>query len=61
MENWVNRDIKISFKPSKALQELMDTAEKANDEGNWGYFNLADAIDIACKNLYTEGVITKHD
>lgn len=61
VEDWINRDVHLSFEPDGILKNLMEMAEKANDEGNWGYFNLADSIDIICKNLYADGKLTKHD
>lgn len=61
MEDWVNKEIQISFAPNSNLKSLMDMAERANDEGDFGYFSLVDTIDVICKNLYAEGVITQHD
>lgn len=60
MYNFINGDIKIDFSVPASLQELIDIAEKADLDNDIGtYINYANGIDIAAKNCYGAGLITK--
>jgi hypothetical protein len=44
----------------KILQSLIDEAEEADLADNFGsYENIADTIDVYCKNFYLDGKLTK--
>ncbi len=48
--NYINNDIKIDFKLSHTMQDLVDKAEKADILEDYGlYMNLADTIDFQAK------------
>lgn len=56
----INRNIKIDFHVPIVLQEIMDMAEAADSEGNFGlYYDLAENVDTIAKNLYTDGKLTR--
>ena len=54
----INDVIKIDFKIPEALRHLMEEAEKADIRNDGSYDNLADTIDVMCKNCYAVGKIT---
>ena len=59
--NYVNESIKCDFKVPIGLQELIDLAEQADRDKDFGsYINYADAIDTVAKNCCFDGTITKH-
>lgn len=57
--NEINDEIKIDFEVPEILFHLMEDAEVADIRNDGSYDNLADTIDIYCKNLCSDGKITK--
>jgi len=57
---WVNDDIKVDISVLPfALKDLCMRAEEMDIAGDWGYSEIADAIDIEAKNIYVEGGINR--
>lgn len=54
----INDEIKIEFKMPEMLQNLMLDAEIADRRNDGSYDNLADMIDVLCKNYYSDGILT---
>ena len=60
--HYINNDIKIDFKLSKTMQDLVDEAEVADILNDYGlYMNLADAIDSQGKKETTHHVIRESE
>lgn len=60
MYNFINDKYVIDFEVPVGLQDFIDEAEKADKENDLGtYAVYADAIDVAAKNCYGAGLITK--
>lgn len=56
----INYSIKINFHVPTFLQEIMNMAEAADSEKNFGlYYDLAENIDTIAKNLYADGKLTQ--
>lgn len=54
----INDEIKIEFKIPDMLQNLILDAEIADRRNDGSYDNLADMIDVLCKNYYSDGILT---
>lgn len=54
----INDEIKIEFKLPEMLQNLILDAEIADRRNDGSYDNLADMIDVLCKNYYSDGILT---
>lgn len=54
----INDEIKIEFKIPEMLQNLIMDAEIADKRNDGSYDNLADMIDVLCKNYYSDGILT---
>lgn len=54
----INDEIKIEFKMPEMLQNLILDAEIADRRNDGSYDNLADMIDVLCKNYYSDGILT---
>lgn len=54
----INDEIKINFKLPEMLQNLIAEAETADMRNDGSYDNLADTIDVLCKNYYADGKLT---
>ena len=60
--HYINNDIKIDFKLSKTMQDLVDEAEVADILNDYGlYMNLADAIDSQGKKEITHHIIRESE
>jgi hypothetical protein len=56
----IDDSVKIDFEVPKILQSLIDEAEEADLADNFGsYENIADTIDVYCKNFYLDRKLTK--
>lgn len=56
----INDEIIIDFTVPGYLKSEFEEAERADLEGNEGlYYEVADNIDVVCKNLNADGKITK--
>ena len=58
-EQWINDSIIINFPIPSGIQELMDMCEQAQKNKDYGYFGYEEALDYACKELVTQGKMTK--
>lgn len=60
--NFINNNVKINFDLTKELEDLINKAEKADHDNNYGlYMNLADAIDVRAKKEVSLHNITYSD
>lgn len=61
MYNYINDDVKLDFEIPKSLVYLIEMCEKYDQEDNYGAYNsFADFLtEVASKELYVKGVITK--
>ena len=59
MYHEINNNIEINFPLPPELFYLIEEIEEADKLDDGRYYNLADTIDICCKNLYAAGKITK--
>lgn len=60
MSNFINDNIKIDFPVPINIQDFIEIAEKADLENHLGiYIAYADAIDVAAKNAYAAGKLTR--
>ena len=58
--NFINDDVKIDFKLSKTMKDLVDKCEEADLINDYGlYMNVADAIDSQGKKEATYHIITE--
>lgn len=58
--NYIDNTVKIDFKLSRCMQDLVDTAEDADIKEDLGkYLNYADAIDTQAKLECTRGKMTE--
>lgn len=55
----INDTIEIKFQVPEILSNLMIEAELADKLNDGSYDNLADTIDVVCKNYCSDGKITK--
>lgn len=59
MYHEINDEIKLDFGMPDVLRNLLQEAEEADIRNDGSYINLADTIDVVCKNLCSDGKITK--
>lgn len=59
--NFINDNIKLDFKISKDMQNLIDKCEKADAEDDYGiYMNYAEMLAfVIAKEAYVQGSITR--
>lgn len=55
MTNWINDEVKLSFKLPTSLQPLVKKLEELEQAQNYAYFNYSDALDCAAKELVVKG------
>lgn len=58
MANWINDEIKLSFKLPRSLQPLVKKLEELDRAQNYAYFNYSEALDCAAKELVAKGRLT---
>lgn len=59
LEQWINEDVILDFPIPKSLQPLIEMCEEMNKTNDYGYFSIADAIDVGCKELCVKGILTE--
>lgn len=57
--NNIDDNIKIDFAVPKGLQEMFKEAEEADLRDDGTYYDIADDIDVTCKNMNAAGVMSK--
>jgi len=57
--HWINSRIVLDFPIPNLLRELFQEAEKNDQNENYSYFAIADAIDDTAKGYYAAGRFTK--
>lgn len=55
----INQDMVIDFKIPTVLKNLLIDTEEADKRQDGSYDEYADAVDVWCKNLCAEGLLTK--
>lgn len=48
---WIDDKYKIDFEISKLLKNTIEEAKELDRNGNMEYFDVADTIDVICKNF----------
>lgn len=59
MSNFINDNVVIDFDIPSLLQGLFDEAKVADSKNNPEYSGIADSIDVCCKGLVANGVLTQ--
>lgn len=56
---WIDDKYKIDFEIPKLLKNTIEEAEELDRSGDMEYFDVADTIDVICKNFVSSHTMTK--
>lgn len=56
--NWIRDDVQIDFYLPKSMLYLIEELEKLDEAEDYGYFEVADALDVGAKELVRRGTLT---
>lgn len=56
---WIDDNYKINFEIPKLLKNTIEEAEELDYNGDMEYFDVADTIDVICKNFVSAHIMTK--
>lgn len=58
---WIDDKYKIDFEIPKLLKNTIEEAEELDRSGDMEYFDVADTIDVICKNFVSSHTMTKEN